>query len=254
MLTAELLSELRDWYHSYTDSFLTDQYEHDRNIILKIEHSLRVRDHVMDIARSEKMDDGKLYLVELMGLFHDIGRFEQYSTYRTFSDSKSVNHAGLGISVIKKLNVFKNIEVSDRKMILSAIAYHNLKNLPACDNKELLHLSKMLRDADKLDILKVVTDYYKSDETNETIGLNLPDNDFVSDSVIECILRSETIDYRSLKSLNDFKLLQMAWVNDLHFSHSKKVVKEKSYLSVIYETLPKTDAVKMIYEHLLEKN
>ena len=38
-------------------------------------------------------------LAEIMGLFHDVGRFRQYSIYKTFNDAQSEDHADLGLKV-----------------------------------------------------------------------------------------------------------------------------------------------------------
>jgi len=108
----------------------------------------------------------------------------------------------------------------------------------------------MLRDADKIDIYKVVTEYYTSDEANETIGLDLPDNDHVSESIIENIMNRRTVDHKEMKSLNDFKLLQMAWVYDLNFQFSRNVIAQNGYLDIIYQTLPQTASVEHVYNEL----
>ena len=41
-------------------------------------------------------------IAEAVALLHDVGRFEQYKRYGTFNDRKSVNHAALGVEIMKK--------------------------------------------------------------------------------------------------------------------------------------------------------
>lgn len=43
----------------------------------KVEHTLRVRDNSKIIASSLKLTDDEIDLATLIGLLHDIGRFEQ---------------------------------------------------------------------------------------------------------------------------------------------------------------------------------
>lgn len=48
------------------------------------------------IHKELKLTEEKIRLAALIGLLHDIGRFEQYTKYNTFSDKLSADHADLG--------------------------------------------------------------------------------------------------------------------------------------------------------------
>ena len=60
--------------------------------MLKEKHSLRVCNEILNIGKNHNLTDNNLRLAEAMALFHDIGRFEQYTRYQTFVDKKSENH------------------------------------------------------------------------------------------------------------------------------------------------------------------
>jgi len=59
---------------------------------------------------------------------------------------------------------------------------------------------------------------------------------------------------QDLKTLNDFKLLQIGWVYDLNFVPSFQIVKKKKYLEKLEEALPQSkeikEAVKLAHNHV----
>jgi hypothetical protein len=97
----------------------------------------------------------------------------------------------------------------------------------------------MLRDADKLDIWRVVTEYYRQAhiKRNPSLELDLPDNDEVSEAVLNDIMAGRNVRNTELRSLNDFKLLQMAWVFDLNFDYSIEQLRNRGYLNIIKDAI-----------------
>ena len=65
----------------------------DPKIALKISHIERVSQKAKELAISLNLSQEDINLAELIGLLHDIGRFEQIRIYNTFMDKDSVNHA-----------------------------------------------------------------------------------------------------------------------------------------------------------------
>lgn len=125
-------------------------------ISLKIEHTYRVASLCERIAPCEKD------VSWLCGLLHDIGRFEQVKRYNTFNDAQSVSHAELGVDVLfghanpcgPLINLFCDDE-SLRPLVRDAIATHSAYRLPSTlDERTLMHCN-VLRDADKIDIIRV---------------------------------------------------------------------------------------------------
>jgi HD-GYP domain-containing protein (c-di-GMP phosphodiesterase class II) len=100
MVTKAQENNLIRWFHQYVDTFRSSDIQFQRNIDLKYEHILKVRDAIMEIAESEALNSEQIRLAGIMALFHDIGRFKQYLIFNTFSDRKSKNHALLGLQVL----------------------------------------------------------------------------------------------------------------------------------------------------------
>jgi hypothetical protein len=74
----------------------------------------------------------------------------------------------------------------------------------------------------------------------------LPDDDRISDEVFEAIKNQQVVLKETIRTLNDFKLLQIGWLFDLNFDYSVKRVYEKKYLDKIFESLPKNKKVDII--------
>ena len=125
-------------------------------IALKIAHTYRVAQLCERIAPHEKD------LSWLCGILHDIGRFEQVRRFDTFNDAKSVSHASLGVNVLfgnddpagPQIRSFVESDAED-ELIRTAIATHSDYELPSSLDKRTRMHCNALRDADKIDILKV---------------------------------------------------------------------------------------------------
>lgn len=251
MMNLEDMTRLEDWVGNYINEFASDDQAVRENIDLKRDHTYRVRDAILDIGESLDLSVDELRTAEACALLHDIGRFEQYRKYRTFSDIRSENHAELGAKIIREKNVLDGLEPDTADIIVNTVGCHNLAAVPASekDSRRIFFL-KLMRDADKIDIWKVVTDWYLNPNkyNSNSIGLDLPDNNTVSDSVYNALKNGKLASMKDLRSLNDFKLLQIGWIYDLNFPRSFGIVKETDYLGKIYRAFSVySDRINEIY-------
>ena len=69
----------------------------DENIRLKYNHSIRVMELSRKYAQILGFNDEDIYLATLIGLLHDIGRFEQLKVYHSYNDRETIDHAEYGI-------------------------------------------------------------------------------------------------------------------------------------------------------------
>jgi len=196
------------------------------------------------------LSSGDILLAKTMALFHDLGRFRQYRRYGTFNDRASQNHAELGVAELAAHNVLSVCRQSEIDLITGAIAHHNAAVLPQGQDERTLFFMRLLRDADKLDIWRVVCDYYRQrrerpDEThNRTIELGLPDRPACSPAVVAALQEGHYARMEDLRTLNDFKLLQISWVYDLNFQPSFRVLQKRGYIEQIIATLPTTEELR----------
>jgi hypothetical protein len=244
-LSIEWVRNCEGWFERYVDSFrdgVTDQ----KGIELKAEHSLLVRDLALDIAGTLNLDPGGVRLAGIVGLLHDAGRFEQIRRYGTFVDLLSENHALLGARILREKGILDALGERERTVILDAIGGHNKAVLTESLTPESLFFTNLTRDADKLDILRVVLGNGGVD--GDVVDLGLPNLPEVSDEVVQDLLDCRMVHHAKLRTVNDFRLLQMAWVFDLNFDRTVALWDRAGYLETIRDFLPKTDGATAAYQ------
>ncbi len=146
--------KVREQFASYTRNYNSE----DPKIALKIAHTYRVADNCEKIAESIGLADKEADFAWLSGMLHDIGRFEQVRRYNTFIDSESVDHAEFGADLLfgkehLALNYYD--ERSYDEMLETVIRQHNKYRIDAAVTGSTLTFCNILRDADKVDILRV---------------------------------------------------------------------------------------------------
>ena len=96
-------------------------------IALKIAHTSRVAEISEKIAENLCLNSEDIDTAWIIGMLHDIGRFEQIRRFDTFEDAKSVNHADLGVEILFEENLIDIFEI-DKSLydtIRIAISNHN---------------------------------------------------------------------------------------------------------------------------------
>jgi hypothetical protein len=249
----KLLPKLYLWYENYVNGFKSIDPELRINISMKDRHTKRVGMNIVDIGNSLNLNADELQFAEAVALLHDVGRFSQYVRYKTFSDAKSEDHAALGVRMIEQQKILSEFDDVLKKMVLKIVHYHNKKDLPQNITDDCLFFLKLLKDADKLDIYKVTTEHYSMDGTNKNkaLDLNLPDDPVVSQNVIDDIMCGRTVDFENVKTLIDFKLLQISWMHDIHFSRTKQLIARNNYLEKIYDSMPDLKSVRTACQKII---
>lgn len=251
----------RNWFDRYVAGFTAGKdtaLDVVTNIRLKKDHSDRVIQEILWMADQLGMDNESRDLAAVMALFHDIGRFAQYARYRTFVDHRSENHAELGVKILQQHQVLDCLPADQADLICRVISYHNRAALPDDDTEECLFYARLLRDADKLDIWRVLIDHYqhRNQEDNPAVELGLADTSDISDQVYDRVVNKDIVNARHVKNLNDFKLLQIGWVFDINFTPALQQVKDRGYIDAICRTLPPSDRrtrIKQVVADWLDK-
>lgn len=251
MLSAEVVQFYHTWFNNYIDQYVQLYPNLKENIEIKADHCRKVSHEIVELAKNLNLQQNEILLAETIGLFHDVGRFKQYVKFKTFSDSKSQNHAELAIEVLNENKILKDLSNEEIEIIHKSILNHNKANIIFDNNEKVNFFSKLIRDADKLDIWRLITEYYmvkekNADNGNKTLELELPDIEEISDEVFNAIVNKQVVLKESMQTLNDFKLLQIGWLFDLNFEYSVKRLYEKKYLDKIFEALPKNEKVNQI--------
>lgn len=247
---ATLYERLSGWYRRYAESFCNGDRQLTDAVRLKQDHTRRVVQEVRDLCESLGLDRRRTSLASIAALFHDVARFEQFKRFRTFADNRSVNHAELGISILGEARLLDALAPVDAQAIACAIRHHNAAAVPGGLDDEGLLLCRLLRDADKIDIYRVVVEYDATSDParNEIVRLGIPEGVRVTPEVCARVLRREPVPYDMVSTIADFQLIQLGWVFDLNFSHSLRRVKERRYIAAIANRLPSTPEVRRVVE------
>jgi hypothetical protein len=244
----------KQWFAHYCRSFYSDEPEDQKNILLKEAHTMNVCENMVRITGELSLDEGQKLLAETVALFHDVGRFPQYARFKTFSDSDSVNHGVLGAATLIEKRILQSLPQDDQNIILESVRFHNAFSIPKNENDEIIFFIRLIRDADKLDIWRVFLEYYESPAGSKAsaVGLGLPDVPEYTKEMLSVIDKKKIISLVDLKTLNDFKLLQLSWIFDLNFRPSLQLMQERDYINRIAGHLPQTEEINKVAVFLKE--
>ena len=225
------LERLRRQYDEYVDTFRIDG-KLPPMMALKREHTAFVVANAKAIAAGEGMKPAVAEVCEAAALLHDTGRYEQLRRYNTFRDSDSVDHAVFSHDIVRSKGWLDGCQCADA--ILKAVLYHNRRDLPDGLDPMTSAAANCTRDADKLDIFRVlerqleVTDWRR----DCTAFWNLPTTAKPNPQVIDAIREGRPVDYQHIKSLADFVLIQVGWIRSgLHFGITRRLADERGHLA-----------------------
>ena len=214
----------------YTNEYLKYQ----GRIELKMKHSFRVMRLCEELALNLGLSEEEIEIAKLIGLLHDIGRFEQWKSYETFIDKDSFDHADFGVKVLKEDNYLRKFNKNSKydEIILKSIKYHNKYLLPKNLTKKEKMFCEIIRDADKLDILYLFT----------IKELTVDVDDAFSKEVYESLLRNENIDKKKLINKTDRLSIFLGYIFDVNYLFSIKYLHDRNYLDTIIDIfIKKTD-------------
>lgn len=205
----------------------------------KILHTFRVADLAERIAGSVVSDKDSTDFAWFLGLLHDIGRFEQVRQYGTFIDSQSVDHAQFGANLLFKEGLIDRFPTDGlfegwRDMAEKAIRLHNQLLLPEDLAPQMLLFARILRDADKVDIFRVVMEIPFEERIGKSRGL-LTDAPEASPEVMACVMAHRCIPRSARRSILDGMISHCCLAFELEFEESRRLAAEQGDLLRLIE-------------------
>ena len=218
------LAKARSVFRGYISAYQAE----DDKISLKISHTYRVVTLSERIAAELSLTPEEQQLASLIGLLHDIGRFEQLRRFGTFVDADSIDHARFGCELLFGEGLIRRfVEDSAYDAVIEAAISEHSAFAVRCglDEHQLLH-AKIIRDADKLDNFHV-----KLVESISTL-FDVPDigGEALSDTVYQKALRCEPICHADAVTHIDQWVKYLAFLYDLTFDCSLRMVQEHDYI------------------------
>lgn len=227
----------------------------DEKIKLKIDHTYRVAGLCQRIAESLGLSEPDVDIAWLLGMLHDIGRFEQIRRFGTFNDVQSVDHAEFGADLLLKEGlirkfaegyyeecelarsgneeaeqIIKNNEHhnKDTGLLEMAIRQHNKYRVKEDLTERQRMFCDILRDADKVDIFKVNADIPMEiiyDVTTEELK-----NGIITKEVLESFYKKETVLKSVRRSAVDHIVGHISLLFELVYKESYRQAKEQGYV------------------------
>lgn len=216
----------------------------------KQKHSLRVMELSKKIATELKLSQDEIELATLIGLLHDIARFEQYTQYKTYRDADSFDHGDYGVEILNK-DIRNYIDTDEYdKIIKCAVKNHNKYKIEEGLSKKEELFCNIVRDADKLDILyEILAIFWKEDKDKPNVEYSK-----ISNEVMKQIMEEKPV--KRKKGDNELvKLLCIiAFVFDINFKPSLRIIKNKKYIDSILNRFEFKDANTKKQIELIKEN
>ena len=207
--------------------------EQNEKIKLKIAHMVRVAKLNKRLAEQIGLDDEQVKLAELIGLLHDIGRFEQVKRFNTFIDGKSVKHADLGVQILfEEGHIREYIQDAQYDDVIKKAIYYHGRDAIGNEVQGLDRVHCMLiRDADKLDILDLLT------QEPLPVICSAPEekvlNGKIGQELYEDFLHLHKVIYSKRKYETECIACWLAYPFDINFEGARQMIKEKQYMDTI---------------------
>lgn len=211
-------------------NYVSDYNVNDPKIMLKIAHTYRVAELCNRVAESINLNDEDKALAWTIGMLHDIARFEQVRIYGSFNDAETVDHAEFGVELLFKDNLIERFEIEEEwyPIINTAIKYHNKFRIPeGLSDREIL-FCKIIRDADKIDILRVNIETPVEEIYNTTRDILVRDR--ISDNVYNAFFENSAVNHGIKETVMDRVVGHISLCFELEFEISRSIVLEQGYL------------------------
>ncbi len=272
MNDSEYLKIEKEHIKNSFQKYVADYDITDEKIRLKVEHTYRVADICEKIAEKLELSEYDIKLAWFIGMMHDVGRFEQLRRFGTFIDAESINHAHYAVNILfeqGKLSDYTNADrqrltdifarihspqkeqADDLEIIARAVWNHSEFRIEEGLDKRTMIFCKIIRDADKIDILKVANDFPLEVIYNTSKEKVVKEN--ISEKVMQQFMEKHTITREVRKTAVDHLVGHIALVFELEYGVSRQIVKEQGYLKKLVgfhsqnqDTIDKFQTIKQI--------
>jgi HD superfamily phosphohydrolase YqeK len=179
------------------------------NLKSKYNHSYRVMKYMVDYATMLGFNEHDIEVAKIIGLLHDYGRFEQFTRYNSFIDKDTVDHADLSVEELFEKNEIVNYTdlKEEYDLIRFAIKNHNKLSIEETNDDRYIKFAKLIRDADKVDIMYVLTNEIIRKGTDEEITKEVKD----------CIKEHKAVPRKIVNNENDRILVDFSFAFDLNY-------------------------------------
>ena len=261
----------------------TDRYDSaNPKIKLKIDHTYRVADLCEQIAQSLELSAAEVDLAWLSGMLRDVGRFEQLRRYNTFSDAQSIDHARFAVELLYDEGLIADYvpEISTAELVADARTWRSMggvnesptaqsEDMPLSDILQTLRIAigehsayriqkgldertrmfcQILRDADKVDIFRVICDT----PMEEVYGFQTKDilRSAITPEVMQAFYEHHAVLRKLKKCPADYIVAHGSLTFELVYPESLRIAKEQGYLKQMMSFQSENPDTAEIFEDL----
>ena len=261
----------------------TDRYDSaNPKIKLKIDHTYRVANLCEQIAQSLELSAAEVDLAWLSGMLHDVGRFEQLRRYNTFSDAQSIDHARFVVELLYDEGLIADYvpEISTTESVADARTWRSMgganesptaqsEDMPLSDILQTLRIAigehsayriqkgldertrmfcQILRDADKIDIFRVICDT----PMEEVYGFQTKDilRSAITPEVMQAFYEHHAVLRKLKKCPADYIVAHGSLTFELVYPESLRIAKEQGYLKQMMSFQSENPDTAEIFEDL----
>ena len=261
----------------------TDRYDSTNpKIKLKIDHTYRVANLCEQIAQSLELSAAEVDLAWLSGMLHDVGRFEQLRRYNTFSDAQSIDHARFAVELLYDEGLIVDYvpEISTTELVADARTWRSMgganesptaqsEDMPLSDILQTLRIAigehsayriqkvldertrmfcQILRDADKIDIFRVICDT----PMEEVYGFQTKDilRSAITPEVMQAFYEHHAVLRKLKKCPADYIVAHGSLTFELVYPESLRIAKEQGYLKQMMSFQSENPDTAEIFEDL----
>ena len=204
---------------------------------LKVVHTYHVVENARMISNELRLTEEDVSLACVIGLLHDIGRFDELKNRKRF-DSVGNDHALFATKLLFEDGLITQFVDSSEynNIIKKAIENHNKKEIEkGLNERELLH-AKIIRDADKLDNFEVLkTENIKNRFPGLFNSIEEFENSAISDKVFNSVKDKECVDIKDRVYPLDYWICVLAFVFDISFPETLSIIKNKDYINILID-------------------
>lgn len=219
------------------EHYLDGYDREDERIKLKIIHTYCVVDCCEEIAVRMGLSQEDRNLAMLIGLLHDIGRFEQVKRYQSFEPA-TMDHALEGVRILFEEGMIRQFLETDQydDIIQTAIAKHSDFELKGIEDERTLLHAKLIRDADKLDNCRVKLE----DSIEVLLGKSAEEagKESISDVVFKAACEKHSVFSPDRRTAMDYWVSYIVYIYDINFQETLQIIAEKNYMPDIIHRIP----------------
>lgn len=245
----DLMEQCKEVFDGYAKGYDLTQKDINRKYV----HTFNVAKNSFIIGEDIFTDEKDRYICYVIGLLHDLARFEQWKRYSSYKDTAEFSHAEMSAKFLFEDGLIKDYPVEKEfyDIVNFAIYWHGALKIDKNETDETkIKFAKMIRDADKLDIFRESMLKEQTAFANEFAGKG------ASEKVLDTFYQHQCINKADCNSVLDRAILQLAMVYDLNYDVSKTIYLNNEYFKAAYinyqDKLDKKDLVvlKKLTDHV----